>query len=390
MVLGRTLSAPELGAELAASARRFLRQRNAGAQAAAPRSDGDTDDGWREIGEQGWFRILVSTERGGIGLTIVELGQVLFCTGAALVGGPVLDHAVALAMLRNEIVGNAELLEAGLDGSIRVVLADPAAEPLAHLGADRPPAIHGDRVVGTVPVVAGAGLADAFIVVARSPVGPHIVVLEAADPGVEVERLETADATTVYGSVTLDAPLGASGSVLTGHDAAAYLRALRPALLTAASCELSGLAEALGDMAVAYARQRTQFSKPIGAFQAVQHILADISVGATSLRNLCLSGLSTLAETPTDWITAAGLKSYASRTAQRIAEQSLQVHGGIGFTESLPLHRYLKRVLALVGAYGDERWLNAAIGRALLDGGTAPEPWSGRHTGDASSSQNSA
>jgi alkylation response protein AidB-like acyl-CoA dehydrogenase len=109
----------------------------------------------------------------------------------------------------------------------------------------------------------------------------------------------------------------------------------------------------------------------------IQHILADMSVGVTSLRNLCISSLEEILGAEIPWRVAATMKSYASRTAQQVAEQTLQIHGGVGFTEQLPLHRYLKRVLTLVGYYGDSKELNNYIGSSLLGTEHGSSPWDG-------------
>jgi alkylation response protein AidB-like acyl-CoA dehydrogenase len=137
--------------------------------------------------------------------------------------------------------------------------------------------------------------------------------------------------------------------------AAAIHRAARWAA-AAAAAEMLGCAAALRDLAVDHAASRHQFGVPIGSFQAVQHLCADMHVLVESLRvAVWAAGLD--AETPKgDVDNVSVAKSYADTAAVRVGELSLQVHGGMGFTFQSPVHRYIRRIRRLASSFGDARW----------------------------------
>jgi alkylation response protein AidB-like acyl-CoA dehydrogenase len=146
----------------------------------------------------------------------------------------------------------------------------------------------------------------------------------------------------------------------------AFTDAFNHAALTVAA-QLVGAARHLLDTAVAYAKQRHQFGRPIGSFQAVKHQLADVAVavefaaptvyGAAAMLTAAASGAS-------GDVSAAKLAAAAA--AYRAARVALQVHGAIGYTEELDLHLWLARVWALRTAWGDDRLHRARLRSALL------------------------
>lgn len=129
----------------------------------------------------------------------------------------------------------------------------------------------------------------------------------------------------------------------------------------AAAFDLLGCCDALVDMAVTYARDREQFGRPIGEFQAVQHLLAEAHVQREGVRALCLEALSHEA-------LASIAKAIAGTAARRIAQATLQVLGAIGFTREHAHQRYYRRVMVLDAAFGSERELHRELGRAAAAG----------------------
>ena len=141
------------------------------------------------------------------------------------------------------------------------------------------------------------------------------------------------------------------GRRLAGPDVAAHW-ALEGAALTAAL--LLGIAEATTDLAVAYAKQRTQFDRPIGAFQAVKHLLADMVVRTELARSATYAAGVTLDDPVVGdpGRAVAGAKLTAGDAALANAKTCVQVHGGMGFTWEVDAHLYLKRAWALEPAWG--------------------------------------
>src|SRR5262249_51631259 len=142
--------------------------------------------------------------------------------------------------------------------------------------------------------------------------------------------------------------------------------AVRAAGALAGAGQLLGAGRALLEASVRHARQRSQFGRPIGSFQAVKHQLADVAIGLEFARPLLGEAAVTL--TPRD-VSAA--KVACTGAAQRAARAALQVHGAIGYTQEHDLHLWLTKVRALAGAWGSQAGHRARVMAAIADGGPA-------------------
>ena len=190
--------------------------------------------------------------------------------------------------------------------------------------------------------VPDADIADVLLVVEP---GWQVRAVDAQDA--RVEEIESADTTRRL--CTVDAGSGAGGSafVLDPGLAAAWLDRVH----VGAAAELVGTSRRLFDMALAYAKERVQFDRPIGSFQAIQHKLADMSLALERATAAVHYGAMTVdgpADAPTRARAAHTAKAAAGTAAQRILKDSIQIHGGIGYTWEHDLHLYLRR--ATVGA----------------------------------------
>jgi alkylation response protein AidB-like acyl-CoA dehydrogenase len=138
-------------------------------------------------------------------------------------------------------------------------------------------------------------------------------------------------------------------------------------LLAALALEAVGIGSKAIELAIAYAKEREQFGKKIGTYQAVAHALVDGYVAVELARSLAYWAAWTVAvEDEQVDLAVAAAKSQASEAAVLACEKSIQVHGGIGFTWEHPLHRYYKRALWLEGALGYGRQHRAEIAESLL------------------------
>ena len=141
--------------------------------------------------------------------------------------------------------------------------------------------------------------------------------------------------------------------------------------VVAVAAQLVGLAEAMLDMAVAYAKTREQFGVAIGSFQAVKHQLADAYVATSFARPVVgRAAWSVARDLPTRSRDASHGKHAASVAASRVARTALQVHGGIGYTFEHDLHMWLKRTWTLSALWGNAQWHKQRVSRALLEEGT--------------------
>jgi alkylation response protein AidB-like acyl-CoA dehydrogenase len=146
----------------------------------------------------------------------------------------------------------------------------------------------------------------------------------------------------------------------------------REAGTLACAAQLLGAGRALLEASVSHARQRSQFGRPIGSFQAVKHQLADVAIGLEFARPL----LDAAAVAVTDGESSAARDVSAAKVActsaaQRAARAALQVHGAIGYTQEHDLHLWLTKVRALAGAWGSQAGHRARVMAAIADGSLA-------------------
>ena len=289
---------------------------------------GFTDEGWADICELGWPALLVDEEHGGLGLGVVELAVVQEELGAALAPSPFLSTVAAAALIA----------DAGSD--------DQRARWLPGLAAG--------EARGTVASLRdGEGWAavpdadGADVVVVRDGEGWALA------EGVTTAPVQALDPTRRLWSVTADGAL----DPLPGDGARAA-----DVIAVALGAESVGVALRTMEMAVAYAKEREQFGRPIGAYQAVSHACAQMLLEVEGARSVVLYAAWALDHEPESSQLAASMaKAYASDAGWRVPAAALQVHGGIGFTWEHDLHLWLKRGKANAYLWGDAREHRARV-----------------------------
>ena len=294
--------------------------------------------------------LLVPEESGGAGASFLEAAVVAEETGRAVAPVPFLGSAVvataALLAAGATAARDDELLSGLAAGTTTAALAVPfgsgpaAPAPTVRIGSS-PPGDGGYRLSGTVRGVADALPADVLLVPADGvPYGLYAV--PAGEAGVTLEPVVSLDMTRQLADLTLD---GAPGRRVASGEAArqAVAAALAAGAAVLASEQL-GVAERCLEMTVAYLKERRQFARPVGSFQALKHRVADVWVGVTQARAAARYAAACLAGDDPDAPVAVALaKAACSDVAVRAAEECLQLHGGIGFTWEHPCHLYLKR-----------------------------------------------
>jgi alkylation response protein AidB-like acyl-CoA dehydrogenase len=296
--------------------------------------------------ELGCAGLLIPEGSGGAGASYREAAVVAEETGRAAAPVPFLGSAV-VATAALLATGDDELLAAVADGATTAALAVPFAaapgprpEPTVRLGAPAP--ADGDpgyRLTGTVAGVADVPPADVLLVPADGvPYGLYAV--RAAD--VAMTPVVSLDMTRQLADLTLD---NVPGRRVATADAAQ--RAVAAALTAGAAmlaAEQLGTAERCLEITVAYLKERRQFARPVGSFQALKHRAADLWVGVTQARAAARYAAACLATGDPDAPVAVALaKAACSDIAVRAAQECVQLHGGIGFTWEHPAHLYLKR-----------------------------------------------
>ena len=220
------------------------------------------------------------------------------------------------------------------------------------------------RLRGVIRAVADALPAAALLVPAEGvPTGLYLV--EAAAPGVHRTPVVSLDMTRQLCEISLDDAEGRPVAVGAAAEAAVNAGLAAGAVVLAA--EQLGLAQRCLDLTVAYVRERRQFARPIGSFQAVKHRLADLWTTITLARAASRYAAACLADNDPDAPVAVALaKSACCEAAVLAAQECVQLHGGIGFTWEHPAHLYLKRAKAASLAFGTPGAHRAALA-ALVD-----------------------
>jgi alkylation response protein AidB-like acyl-CoA dehydrogenase len=280
---------------------------------------------WKEIAQLGWLGLATDEDAGGAGATLLDEVFVFREIGRRLVPGPILTTLAAgrlaawtgdLAMA-NELVGGRSRVARALPvpaEEARVVLLDADDAPLTLVVDDTHAALH-----PTPPELkTHKGLEDqtTVSVVAREDLGPPRIVT---------------------------------------HDAATVAR-LRRVLSILTSAQLAGITGATRDLATAYAKERVQFGKPIGAFQAIKHKCADMATNALAADNVTFFAALTELTAPTasDY-NALAAAAFTQRAAFANARANVQIHGAMGFTVEDCAHRFVKRTHTLCVTEGFEK-----------------------------------
>jgi alkylation response protein AidB-like acyl-CoA dehydrogenase len=221
------------------------------------------------------------------------------------------------------------------------------------------------RLSGTTLFVPDLALAERVAVAAESGDGPGLWLIQRDGEGASWQDLPTVDTTRRLGALMLD---NAPARLLAepGH-AATVLDAIRDRALAALAVEAVGVADRALELAVGHAKDRRQFDRPIGVFQAVSHKLADAYVEVENARSLAYyAGWAVANDAGEASQAAAAAKGYAADTAVDVCEKAIQGHGGIGFTWEHPLHRYYKRALWISSFMGSPSAQRARVAASLL------------------------
>ncbi|MGE2717150.1 acyl-CoA dehydrogenase [Mycolicibacterium litorale] len=293
---------------------------------------------WTDAAELGWQGLAVTERFGGAGFGLSEAAIVLEAQGRHLTPGPFLP-SVAAAVLLDRCAGDdlrAEVLPGLASGT--TVAALGLAGTLA-VGAD-------GAVSGACPAVLGAPDADLLVLVA----GDDVVIVDATDEGVTVTALDGIDTTRSIGAVTVANVRISPTRVLRGATQHA-----RTVFRILGSAEAVGVGWACLDMAVEYAKVREQFGRTIGTFQAVKHHAANMLVDAEQT-TAAVWDAARADDLDSARFPAAVAASHAIRASVFLAQNNIQLHGGIGFTWEHDAHLYLRRarsLAALLGAGAD-------------------------------------
>jgi alkylation response protein AidB-like acyl-CoA dehydrogenase len=322
------------------------------------------DDLWRRIADLGWPGLLVPEGFGGLGLGLVDMTVVCEEMGRVPLPGPYFSSAVfaTLAALRlgaDDLL--ADLASGAKRGSVAVEEMAVAGDPLASIATRARNAGEEWTLDGLKPTVADGATADWVIVVARDGDGLAAFLVE----GAEIDTVPGLDPTRQLGRLVMDATsarrLGPAG------DQTALLRRVLDDAAVMLCAELIGASEATFELAAEYSKARVQFGRPIGTFQAVKHMAAEMLQDLTLARVIThYAAWCSDVDAEDRELSASMAKSFAPEAAVTVTSTSIQIHGAVGFTWECPAHFYYKRAKATDLMLGKQAWQRGRVADLLL------------------------
>lgn len=332
---------------------------------------------WRKMADLGWLGVIIPEEYGGTGGTFMDLAVILEAMGEACLSGPFFSTSVlgvnAVLLAGTEDQKN-NLLPQIAEGRLVVALAqnDPGNwheyEKTRTLAEKK----ESEYVLdGIKHFVENAQVADKIICLARvedkngGKQGLTLFLVDKDSPGVEIRPFTTLAyeryCEVVFHRVRLpeSAVLGIVGK------AAPALEALLERAAVGKCAEMLGASHVSFDMSVAYAKERIQFGRPIGSFQAVQHHLANMAVDMDCLRYLTYQAAWRISEGLPAGTEASMAKAYASEAAARVTRFSHQIHGAIAFCDEHNMHFYYRKVKAAGLIFGDSEYHLEKVAQSL-------------------------
>jgi alkylation response protein AidB-like acyl-CoA dehydrogenase len=331
--------------ELRRGLRRLLE--GAGAPTSDPDEPIDAPLVKRLVDEVGVFALAVPEEYGGAGFGFVELGVVFHEAGRSLLRAPLLSTTLASVLLTSHACRDPDLVGAIAAGtrSTAAAIHDPESVTAATGGG-------GWELSGTADWVLDGASAQTLVVAARTPSGLALFTVDASSHGVTAESVTTTDPSRRVARVRFER----SPAQLAGRDgdATGALERTRSIALALLAAEQTGIAEVCLEVAAAWARQREQFGRPIGSFQAIKHKLANVRLELEAAVSASMYALWAADSSAGELAVAARIAAVTCGEAAVLsAQENIQVHGGIGATWEHPAHLYLRRALLDRLLFGD-------------------------------------
>jgi alkylation response protein AidB-like acyl-CoA dehydrogenase len=320
---------------------------------------------WRRMADLGWPGLAFPEGVGGAGMSMIELCVVLEELGRSLAPVPFLPTVLAgMAILEagdeaQQQQWLSQLCEGRLTGTLAITEergSDESNDLNLHAHEDG----DGWRLTGRKLFVPDAANAELLVVVAKTDAadgaGLALFALPRSSNGVEVEEMTSMDLLRPLYAVTFDEVVLPGDALLGGNqNAGSTIARVLDRGRVMISAEMIGGAERCLESAVAYAKERVQFGKPIGVNQAIKHKCADMLLEVESAKSITYYAAWAASEANDEAaITAAMAKAYVSDAYRHASAENIQIHGGVGFTWEYDCHLYFKR------AKSDESWLGDA------------------------------
>ena len=341
---------------------------------------GYSADLWKEMAELGWLGLAFPEAYGGQGLGFVDLTVILEEMGAALLPSPFLSTVILAG--QTILLGGSEAQKKAYlpkiaEGALIATLA--MTEPAGRFDAEGITAVKatpqgaGFRITGTKLFVPDAHIAELLVVAARTKetddksAGISLFLVEGNSPGVSTTLLKTMDQTRKQCEVVFDNVQVGRDRLLGTLDQGWPILQKVLNLATVSLCaEMVGGAQRVLDLSVSYAKERVQFGRPIGSFQAIKHKCAEMMLQVESAKSAAYYAAWAVDEdVPEAPLAVSMAKAYCSDAYRNTAGEGIQVHGGIGFTWEHDMHLYFKRAKYAEFTFGDATYHRELVAQGL-------------------------
>jgi alkylation response protein AidB-like acyl-CoA dehydrogenase len=317
------------------------------------------------MADLGWTGMAVPEEYGGLGFGFVELTVLMEEMGRTLLPAPFLSSVIlgANAILNaGSDAQRKELLPAIAEGTTRATLA--FVEPSGKWDVDAIELTASDgKISGTKSYVLDGHTATLLIVAAKSNGGVSLFVVDPEAEGVTRTKLETLDMTRKQAKIDFN---NTPATLLGEGDASAALQKTLDQAAAVLSAEMVGGSQQCLDMSTTYAKERYQFGRPIGSFQAIKHKCANMLMEVEMARSAAYYAGWAAADDPEELPLAASLaKAYCSDAYFHAAAENIQIHGGIGFTWEHDAHLYFRRAKSSEIYLGDATYHRELVAQKL-------------------------
>jgi alkylation response protein AidB-like acyl-CoA dehydrogenase len=327
---------------------------------------GYTPEFWQKMAAQGWQGLIIPEQYGGTGMTFTDLIVLLEEFGRALVPGPFISTVVLGAMPILEAGTEEQKQEflpkiAGGELIMTLALTEPSAKWDAS-GVAMPAKTEGDSFVlsGTKLFVADAHVSDYMVVAARTnesknpEEGITLLLVDSKSPGIEFTVLKTIAADKQCEVAFNDVRVPKANVLGEVDKGWPIIQALKNKAAVAACAYLVGLSQMDFDVSLDYAKERIQFGRPIGSFQAIQHKFADMIIDVDGSRFITYKAAWALQENEPDAEMLVSMaKAWCNEATRRVVAHGQQIHGGIGFTKDYKIELYFRRQKWMELMWGD-------------------------------------
>lgn len=332
---------------------------------------------WRKMAELGWIGLIFPTEYGGAGYSFFELIILIEEMGRVCLPGPFFSTV---------ILGGLPILFAGNEAQKKALLPEIAkGESILTLGWTEPSASYeaaaistrasaeGDHYVmnGTKLFISDAHIADHIICVARTKdsVNPEngitLFLVDTKSPGIKFTSLKTLAWDKQCEVVFEDVKVSRANILGQVDEGWKVLQKLMEHAAVAKCADMVGCCEAALEMSVAYAKERVQFGKPIGSFQAIQHHCANMAIDVDGSKYITYEAAWMISEGLPATVLVSMAKSWVSEASHRVTLLAHQIHGGLGFCMDSDVHLFYRRAKAAALAFGDAAFHQRVVGREL-------------------------